>query len=149
MRHPNVSGLYSHRVGLARGHVPARRQVFPLEEVIHLELHQDLRPEVRAVRPVGGERFLGAVPQSLERGGGQRGAELGVRRISFLLEEGIEILQPEAKRALDDLCLGQLAVPLHEEASSGFLQLLEQLCAEVSADMLARSCFTQISIFHI
>ena len=47
-----------------------------LEEFIQLDLYQDVIPQTRAVRPVGGEGFLGATPQGLERVRGQRGADL-------------------------------------------------------------------------
>jgi hypothetical protein len=58
-------------------HPHIRRQVFPLEEFIHLELHQHVIPETRACHPVGGERLLGTTFQRRQRLVGQRGAPVG------------------------------------------------------------------------
>jgi hypothetical protein len=68
-----------HRCPFSRCPIVAsvRRQVFPLEELIHLQLHQHLVPETRAWHPVGGERLLGAMPQRRQGLVGQRGAPVG------------------------------------------------------------------------
>jgi hypothetical protein len=56
-----------------------------LEQAIHLELHQHLIPEARAVHPIGGERLLGATPQRRQGFVGQRGAQVGQPPSSLLL----------------------------------------------------------------
>src|SRR5262245_54327757 len=62
-----------------------RRHVFPLEELVHLELDQDLVPEVRAGHPVGGEGLLGTMPQRRQFSVGQRGTPVGQPPASLLL----------------------------------------------------------------
>jgi hypothetical protein len=62
-----------------------RRQVFLLEEFIHLELDQDLVPEARARHPLRDEDLLGPTSQRREHIVGQRRADLGERLSSLLL----------------------------------------------------------------
>jgi hypothetical protein len=49
---------HSRRFGRRPIFADDRRRVFPLEEFIHLRLHQDLIPQTRAGHPIGGERLV-------------------------------------------------------------------------------------------
>lgn len=54
-----------------------RRQELPLDEFIHLHLHQNVIPQTRAIRPGVGGGFLVAMSQGREPVCGQRGTDLG------------------------------------------------------------------------
>lgn len=54
-----------------------RREILPIEEVIHFEPYQNVVPKAHVVHPVGGERLLGAMSQRCQGLVGQRGAPVG------------------------------------------------------------------------